>query len=133
MSAQPVETDLGTALAGRVTALHRAGDRLRALETYPQATAPAADPRGDAEAALRHALAALGCGPGYALARRLEGGATVVPPSDVPGQLTLQTLAQAGLAVWDPSSGTLAGTALLGGLLAVLEPAIAVAAGTGSA
>ncbi|HUY60349.1 MAG TPA: hypothetical protein VMW49_00595 [Candidatus Dormibacteraeota bacterium] len=128
MSPQAVDTALGAALADRVSALHRTGDRLRALETYPESAPQAADPRGDAEAALRHALTALGCGAGYALARQLQDGGTVVPPCDVPGQLTLQTLAQAGLAVWDPSSGTLAGTVLLGELLAVLEPAIAAAA-----
>ncbi len=115
---------LRAALAERVKAVLRTQERLLALESPPPGPAPEGDERQLGEALLRRALRCLSGSSEYRLADQMlraggpAAGAGSAPPS------SLQSLSQAGLASWDPSTDELRPTALLAALLGIFESAI---------
>ncbi len=112
------------AVADRRTAFLRAQDRWLALETRPlRAEAEPGGERDLLEALLRRALLCLAGAAEYALALRLWGTGPVVASGPL-AEVSLQALAQAGLATWDPSTGELRPTALLEELMVLFESAV---------
>jgi hypothetical protein len=100
---------LSEALAERVRALARTNERLHAIE---DGTAGHVVEKGDAEAVLQQALAALNAPAGYAQARRILAGEHVTG---------CEELAKAGLVVWDPLADTLGPSPLLIELIKVVD------------
>jgi hypothetical protein len=122
---------LAAAIGDRQAGLLRAQERWRALETRPAGTQVA--PGGGrelSEALLRRALQCLAGSSEYALARQLMGSRQLIT-ADPLTELSLQALAQAGLASWDPSTGELAATALLEALMGFFDSAVEGAVGDG--
>ncbi|HEY8802112.1 MAG TPA: hypothetical protein VIN00_03455 [Candidatus Dormibacteraeota bacterium] len=115
---------LSGAIAERVVALARVQDRLRALDTHTEASAPTEDRRAAAEVVLRGALAALSSREGYELAGRLLAREDVHAAGSLESSIVLEDLAQAGLAVWDLGSGSSRPTPLLRELFHLLDQAL---------
>ena len=118
---------LGGAIAERVSALARVQERLRALDTYEESSAPTEARRAAAEDVLRGALAALSSREGYELAGRLLSGEDALAAGSVESSIVLKGLAQAGLAVWDVGSGSSQPTPLLRELFQLLDQAVSEA------
>ncbi|MHB1499967.1 MAG: hypothetical protein ACYCYK_02160 [Candidatus Dormibacteria bacterium] len=115
---------LAAAIADRRAAFLRAQERWLALETRPLRAGAEPDSERDlVEALLRRALLCLAGASEYALAHQLLGTGAVVASGPL-AELSLQALAQAGLATWDPSSGELHPTALLEELMGLFESAV---------
>ena len=122
---------LALALGDRLAGYLRAQERWWALDTRPPGPGmPPGGERGLSEALLRRALQCLAGAPEYALARSLVDNREVTA-ADPLTEVSLQALAQAGLASWDPSSGELGATALLEALMSIFDSAIAGAAARG--
>ncbi len=101
---------LAEALAERVRSLTETNERLRALDDR------AADhvvQQADIDAVMSQALAVLTTAGGLAAARRLLRDEEAADCDE---------LAQAGLAVWDPASGSFRASALLVELMKVVDP-----------
>ena len=119
------ETTLAAAIADRQAGFVRAQARWRAVDTRaPGGEVRVGPGRGLPEALLRRALQCLAGPPEYALAHQLLGEGNLVASPDPLTEVSLQALAQAGLATWDPSTGDLRSTALLTALMDFFEAGV---------
>ena len=122
------EEALVSALGDRLAGFLRAQERWRALDTRtPGAGVAPGGERALSEALLRRALQCLAGASEYALAHRLVDSGQVTA-ADPLTEVSLQALAQAGLASWDPSSGEVVATTLLRALMSIFDSAIVGAA-----
>ena len=119
-------SELGSAIAGRALSVTRAQERLRALDTYTESSAPAETQGTVAEAVLRRALLALSTHQAYELAGRILAGQDALAGEGF--EAIFQDLAQAGLVVWDPGSGSSRPSPLLRELYQLLDQAVSEAA-----
>ncbi|MHB8313639.1 MAG: hypothetical protein ACYDD0_10130 [Candidatus Dormibacteria bacterium] len=115
---------LGAALAERVMAVLRTQERLLALESTPSGQAPEPDERQLGEVLLRRALQCLSGSSEYRLADQMLRAGGPAAGAESAQASSLQSLSQAGLASWDPSTDELRPTALLAALMGIFEPAI---------